>query len=150
LPRIDETGLPDRRREWRFALLSGGVLALAVYDKPMFAAVGLAPLWAYVRDRRERTLVVWMAGAVLSMAMIAGVSWRLTGHLSPYLGSGGRQGVTLCEPGKVPITPEVVQARTAGGGGGGGGKQVAVVPNSATGNHWTWLFRPLDVTLYEE
>src|SRR5436305_14541481 len=149
LPRSDETGLPDRRREWLFALLSGGVLALAVYDKPMFAAVGLAPLWAWFRDRRWRPLGVWMLGAVLSMAVIAGGSWRLTGHLSPYLGSGGRQGVMLCEPGKVPINPEVVQARTAGGGGGGG-QQVAAVPNSTTGNHWTWLFRPLDVTLYEE
>src|SRR5947199_8508548 len=101
LPRIDETGLPDRRREWLLALLSGGVLALAVYDKPMFAAVGLAPLRAWFRDRRWRTPGVWVAGAVLSMAMIAGGSWRLTGHLSPYLRSGGRQGVTLCEPRQV-------------------------------------------------
>jgi hypothetical protein len=150
LPRIDETGLPDRRRELLYALLSGGVLALAVYDKPMFAAVGLAPLWAYFRDRRWRTLGVWVLGAVLSMAVIAGVSWRLTGHLSPYLGGGGRQGVTLCEPGKVPINPEIVKVREAGGGGGGGGKHIASVPNSTTGNHWTWLFRAPDVTLYEE
>jgi hypothetical protein len=150
LSRIDETGLPGRRREWLFALLSGGVLALAVFDKPMFAAVGLAPLWAYFRDRRWRTLGVWMLGAVLSMAVIAGGSWRLTGHPSPYLGSGGRQGVTLCEPGKVPITPEVVKARAGGGGSGGDKHAAAAVPNSTTGNHWTWLFRAPDVTLYEE
>jgi hypothetical protein len=174
LPRIDETGLPDRRREWLFALLSGAVLALAVYDKPMFAAVGLAPLWAYGRDRRWRTLGVWMLGALVSMGAIAGVAIRLTGHPSSYFGVS-RQGVTLCEPGKVPISPEIAQARArqagggrgggqgeapggAPGGGTGGGTAAAatvaanpiVVPNSTTGNTWTWLVRPPDVTLYEE
>ncbi len=164
LPRIDETGLPDRRREWLFALVSGAVLALAVYDKPMFAAVGLAPLWAYGRDRRWKTLGVWMAGALLSMGIIAGIAIRLTGHPSSYFGVH-RQGVTLCEPGKVPISPEIVAARTGGGGQGraqgggnaGGGTGPATpavpgpaVPNSTTGNTWTWLVRPPDVTFYEE
>src|SRR5437764_766036 len=39
LPRTDESGLPDRRREIVFAALSGAALVLAVYNKPMFAAV---------------------------------------------------------------------------------------------------------------
>jgi hypothetical protein len=149
LPRADETGLPDRRRELLFAFLSGAVLALAVYDKPMFAAVGLAPLYAHLRDRRWKTLGVWLLGAVLSMGAIAGIAVKLTGHPSAYLGVH-RQGVTLCEPGKVPITPEIVQARTGGGGSRGGAKPATAVPNSTTGNTWTWLFRAVDVTLYEE
>lgn len=157
LPRTDETGLSDRRREWLYALVSGAVLALAVYDKPMFAAVGLAPLWAYGRDRRWKTLGVWILGATLSMGAIAGVAVRLTGHPSSYFGVH-RQGVTLCEPGKVPISPEIVKARTGGGQGrapggaqgGGNGGAMAPVPNSTTGNTWTWLVRPPDVTLYEE
>jgi hypothetical protein len=180
LPRIDETGLPNRRREWLFALISGAILALAVYDKPMFAAVGLAPLWAYGRDRRWKTLGVWMAGAVVSMGIIGGIAIRLTGHPSSYMGVH-RQGVTLCEPGKVPISPEIAAARAVGngqggaqgkvqaGGNGGGAPTPAAraaktapvpaspavpvipaVPNSTTGNTWTWLVRPPDVTLYEE
>jgi hypothetical protein len=149
LPRADETGLPDRRREWLFAFLSGAVLAFAVYDKPMFAAVGLAPLYAYLRERRWKTLAAWILGALLSMGAIAGLAVKLTGHPSAYLGVH-RQGVTLCEPGKVPISPEIAQARGGGGGGKGGAVSPTVVPNSTTGNTWTWLFRPLDVTLYEE
>ena len=154
LPRRDEAGMTDRDREMLFALISGGVLAFAVYDKPMFAAVGLAPLFAYWRDRRWKALGVWIAGAVVCMAAIAGLAFKLTGHPSPYLGIGGRRGVTLCEPGKVPIGPETVQAgagdqKAQGDKGAGGGTAVAV-PNSTTGNRWTWLLRKPDVTLYEE
>jgi hypothetical protein len=152
LPRRDEAGMTDRRREILLSLLSGGVLAFAVYDKPMFAAVGLAPLFACWRDRRWKAIGVWMLGAVLAMGAIAGLSFKLTGHPTPYLGTGARQGVTLCEPGKVPISPEIVQARSGVGGrdGGKGGAKAAPVPNSTTGNRWTWLFRAPDVTLYEE
>ena len=150
LPRTDETGLPDRRRELLFAFLSGAVLALAVYDKPMFAAVGLAPLYAHLRDRRWKTLGVWMLGAILSMGAIAGVAVKLTGHPSAYLGVQ-RQGVTLCEPGKVPISPEIVQARTGGGGGGDedGAKppRCPTPPPATPGRGSSGLS---DVTLYEE
>jgi hypothetical protein len=138
LPRPDETGRPDRRRELLFALVSGAVLALAVYNKPMYGVVGLAPLVAFARDRRWKTLGVWIAGAALGMAAIAGIATALTGHPSPYLGVR-RQGVTLCEPGKLPITPEETKAT--------GGVAVA---HSSTGNTWTWLLRKIDVTPYEE
>ena len=137
LPRADESGLPDRRRELLWAALSGAVLVLAVYNKPMFGAVGLAPLWAYARQRRWQTLGAWVLGAVLSLGAVAGVATALTGHPSAYLGVR-RQGVTLCEPGKVPITPEDTKAT--------GGVAVA---HSTTGNAWTWLVRKPDVTLYE-
>jgi hypothetical protein len=138
LPRPDETGMPDSRREILFAFLSGAVLVLAVYNKPMYGAVGLAPLWAYARQRRWKTLGAWVLGAVVCLAAAAGLATVLTGHPSAYLGVRGRQGITLCEPGKVPIAPE--PSPKPGG---------AAVPHSTTGNTWTWLLRAPDVTLYE-
>ncbi|HKI04645.1 MAG TPA: hypothetical protein VKK31_21880 [Thermoanaerobaculia bacterium] len=137
LPRADETGAPDRRRELLWAALSGAALVLAVYNKPMFGAVGLAPLWAYARQRRWPALGAWVLGAALSLAAVAGLATALTGHPSAYLGVR-RQGVTLCEPGKMPIAPEAV--KETGGVAAG---------HSPTGNAWTWLVRPPDVTLYE-
>jgi len=153
LPLLDEAGLPDRRRELLFAAISGAVLALAVYDKPMFGAVGLAPLFACARDRRWKTAGVWMLAAFLSLGAIAGLAVELTGHPSAYLGMGSRQGVTFCEPGKVPIGPAPPAAVQPAGGGAKGGAipaATAPAPNSTTGNRWTWLFRAPDVTLYEE
>jgi hypothetical protein len=160
LPRADESGLPDRRRELLYAALSGGVLMLAVYDKPMFAAVGLAPLFALARDRRWKSAAAWIAAAVLTLGLACGIAYKLTGHPSAYLGVH-RQGVTFCEPGKVPIgpapPPAVTSPASPGAGAPGSGQTAnvakaaaAAVPNSTTGNAWTWLFRPLDVTLYEE
>jgi hypothetical protein len=136
LPRPDAAG-DSERRELLFALLSGAVLVLAVYNKPMFAAVALAPLWGYVRQRRWKTVGAWLLGAALCLAVVAGLATLLTGHPSAYLGVR-RQGVTLCEPGKLPITPEVTQA--TGG---------VAVPQSSTGNTWTWLLRAPDITFYE-
>jgi len=138
LPHPDESGEPDDRRELLYALLSGAALVMVVYNKPMFGAVGLAPLWAYARRRRWKTIGAWVLGAVLSLAAVTGLATMLTGHPSAYLGVR-RQGVTLCEPGKVPITPESTHAT--------GGVAVA---HSPTGNTWTWLVRTPDVTLYEE
>ncbi len=140
LPRRDEAALPDLRRELLWAVLSGAVLVLAAYNKPMFAAVGIAPLWAYFRDRRWKAIGVWMAGAVLSLGIVAGIATALTGHPSAYLGVR-RQGVTLCEPGKMPIAPEVLQKT--------GGVPAVAAGHSPTGNAWTWLLRKPDVTLYE-
>ncbi len=140
LPRPDEsadTGEPEGRRDLLLALLSGAVLVLAVYNKPMLGAVGLAPLWVYLRQRRWKTIAAWVLGAALSLGAVAGLATVLTGHPSAYLGVR-RQGVTLCEPGKMPITPEATQA--AGG---------VAVPQSTTGNAWTWLLRSPDITFYE-
>jgi hypothetical protein len=149
LPWIDETGLPDRRREGLRAALSGALLVLAVYNKPMFGALGLAPLYAHARERRWKTAGAWVLGAVMSLVVVAGIATGLTGHPSAYLGVS-RQGATLCEPGKVPIAPVAPPpARPAGGGATAASGKVAV-PNSTTGNTWTWLIRKPDVTLYEE
>ena len=163
LPRTDEAGLPDLRREALFAAISGAVLVLVVYNKPMFAAVGLVPLWVYVRDRRWKTAGVWLLGAVLGMAAVCGLAVALTGHPSAYLGAKQRQGVTLCEPGKLPLTPEAAKspaspappaatpAITPSAAPAAAKAPAAVDPvtNSTTGNSWTWLFRRPDITLYE-
>ncbi len=143
LPRRDESGFPDLRRELLWAALSGAVLVLAAYNKPMFAAVGVAPLWAYLRARRWKAIGAWMAGAVVSLGIVAGIATALTGHPSAYLGVR-RQGVTLCEPGKMPIAPEATKAT-----GGTPATPAIAAGHSPTGNAWTWLVRKPDVTLYE-
>ena len=162
LPRMDEAG-PDLRREALFAAISGAVLVLAVYNKPMFAAVGLVPLWVYVRDRRWKTAGVWLLGAVLGMAAVCGLAVALTGHPSAYLGAKQRQGVTLCEPGKVPLTPDTTKAPapppqppSMPAAAISPTPAVPKIPSSVdpvtsstTGNAWTWLIRKPDITLYE-
>lgn len=137
LPRDEEVF--DRRR-LTLAALSGAVLVFAVYNKPMLAAVGLAPLWGYVRRRQWKTAGVWMAGAVLCMALVAGISFGLTGTPTSYLGVPQRGGFTVCEPGKMPVEPvkEEVQAPQAGARG------AAAAAESPTGNRMTWLFRMPD------
>jgi hypothetical protein len=108
--------------------LSGGALALAVYNKPMLAAVGLALLLGWARRRCWREAGAWLAGAALSLAALAGLSVALTGHPTSYLGVR-RQGVAVCEPGRMPIAPE----STAGGGS-------APKPVQGTGGAWSWIF----------
>jgi hypothetical protein len=141
LPRRDEDVPPDPRRDLRrellFAAISGAVLVLAVYNKPMFGAVGLAPLYAYARERRWKTAGAWLLGAALGMGIVAGIATALTGHPSAYLGVR-RQGVEMCQPGVMPIAPEVTQA--TGGVAAG---------HSPTGNAFTWLIRVPEVTAYE-
>ena len=137
LPRRDEDGPSDVRRDLLFAAISGAALVLAAYNKPMYAAVGLAPLYAYARERQWKTAAAWIVGAVLSVGVVAGVATALTGHPSAYLGVR-RQGVELCEPGVVPITPE--DTKTTGGVAAG---------HSPTGNAFTWLIRVPEVTAYE-
>lgn len=129
LPRPDETGRDSLPRPLLSAALSGAAIVLAAYNKPMFAAVGLAPLFVYARGRQWKTIGAWMAGALLAAGITAGVATALTGHPSSYLGVR-RQGVTICEPGKMPISPEVTE-KTAGVAAG----------HSPTGNAFSWLIR---------
>ena len=138
LPR-EEPASSDRRR-LLLAVISGAVLVFAVYNKPMLAAVGLAPLWGYVRRRGWKTAGAWMAGAVLCMAVVAAISQGLTGTPTSYLGVPQRGGFTVCEPGRMPVEPvkEAVQAPRTGAGG------AAAAAESPTGNRMTWLFRKPD------
>lgn len=119
-----------RRRTLLLAALSGAALALAVYHKPVIGAVGLAPLYAYVRSRRWTAGAAWLAGAALSLGAAVGLAVLLTGHPTPYLGVE-RQGVTVCDPETVPITAATAAtAATAKG-------QV----DRPTGGAWSWIFQ---------
>jgi hypothetical protein len=148
LPRDEET---VDRRSLLLAALSGAVLVFAVYNKPMLAAVGIAPLWGYVRRRQLKMAGTWIAGAILFMALVAGISFGLTGTPTSYLGVPQRGGFTVCEPGKMPVDPvpplpnplppasgEGAGAQRAGAGG------AAAAAESPTGNAMTWLFRAPD------
>jgi len=112
---------PDRSRP-RAPLgslaLSGAALALAVYNKPMILAVGLAaaahlgaPLLrrATRTGRAGRAAAAWVLGFVVCLGLVAGLATALTGHPSPYLGVR-RQGVTVCDPGQMPRIAEGVRA----------------------------------------
>ena len=146
LPRDEpgETGM--ERRSLALAALSGAVLVFAVYNKPMIAAVGLAPLWGYVRRRTWKTAASWLAGAALCMGLVAGLSVLLTGTPTSYLGVQ-RSGFAVCEPGRMPVqptppTPAAAKAAPVTGG-------AAAAAASPTGNAWTWLLRTPDTSWSE-
>jgi hypothetical protein len=95
-------------------VLSGVLLAIAIYNKPMLVVLALpivgAPL---LRGRRPlerlRPALAWGAGCALALGVMALLSVALLGHPTPYLGAQARQGVTLCGPGEMPAG--VVAAR---------------------------------------
>lgn len=105
----EEEGLPRPRREALLAALSGAALALAVYNKPMLAAIGLAPLWGWWRERRWRQIGSWLGGAAACLVVLAAVSWGLTGTPTAYL-AVQRGGFTLCGPGQMPVYPNATAA----------------------------------------
>lgn len=136
LPRegvIPETG----RRALILAAASGAALFLAVYNKPMIAAIGIAPMWGYVRRKDWRTAGAWLAGAALCGILVAGISMALTGTPTSYLGVQ-RSGFTVCEPGSMPVEPVKAEAPRPTRGG------AAAAAASPTGNAMTWLLRTPD------
>ena len=120
---------PRHRDElpWTWVILSGAALAPAVYNKPILAALGLGPLIALMMARRWKRATLWVVAAAVSLGLVVGVAVALTGHATPYLGVK-RQGITVCEPGVMPIGP----------GPSGGAAPDADRP---TGGAWSWLFR---------
>jgi hypothetical protein len=139
-----------RRLLWT-AAVSGAALVFAVYNKPMVVAVAVAPLWGYLRHRQWRVISAWILGAAVCAAAVAGIGLALTGHPTSYLGVT-RQGVTVCEPGRMPIAPlpepgagpaSDVIARSAPHAA------AAVAAASPTGNTWSWLVRKPDTTWSE-
>ncbi|MBZ0114759.1 MAG: hypothetical protein K8J08_20015 [Thermoanaerobaculia bacterium] len=112
---------------WTWVLLSGAALAPAVYNKPILAALGLGPLILLLVERRFKAVVLWVLAAAVALGLVVGVAVALTGHPTPYLGVK-RQGVTVCEPGVVPIGP---------------GPEGGAAPDEdrPTGGAWSWLFR---------
>jgi hypothetical protein len=138
-------GLRPARRgrgELVWAALSGAALCAPVYNKPVFAALGLAIVWGYLRERRWPVLAAWLLGAALTMAALAGLGTLLTGHPSSYLGVV-RRSVTLCEPGQMPIGPER-EAGTADPELPAGGL-LSPPPPAPPSNAWSWLFHVPDI-----
>lgn len=143
------------------ALLSAGALALTAYNKPVYALLGLPVLAAYLWGRQWRLVLAWLAGLVGASAVLVGVALALTGHASSYLGVV-RQGVTLCEPGRMPIgptpaaattilPPAAVQPSTPGDSENAPSVEAeplapipAVAPTRT--NAWAWIFRVPPIT----
>lgn len=153
----EEEGLPRPRREALLAALSGAALALAVYNKPMLLAIGLAPLWGWWRERRWRQIGAWLSGATGCIVVLAAVSWGLTGTPTAYL-AVQRGGFTLCGPGQMPVFPNqpaAHEAATAPAPVAPGAPSAtptpatgaaAAIAESPTGNSYRWLFRLPDTS----
>jgi len=78
-------------------VLSATALTLAVYHKPMYAAIGVAALYRFWRRDGWRRAAAWLASAVVSMALVVGGSLVLTGQPIAYLGSD-RLGIKIEDP----------------------------------------------------
>lgn len=115
------------RRRWLRVLGSGAVLALAVYNKPVFAAMGVPALFAVYRRRGWKAAAAWIAAAAIALGLLAGLGYALSGHPTAYLGAA-RGGVRLEDPQTEDDYLEdmrrFVQLR--------GDEKV---------NAWTWIFR---------
>lgn len=133
---IDAATSPRRplRLTW-LAAASGVALAAAAYNKPVFAAIGLPLVVALAGKRRWRAAAGWVAGFALALGAAAGGAVALTGHPTPYLGVE-RMGVTLCEPGVMPVEP------VPGGLGGPSAER-------PTGGAWSWIFHLPEVSWEE-
>lgn len=129
--------------------LSGAVLTLAVYNKPMFAAVGLAALYQLLRRQGWKSVLVWIAAAATTMVAICGLSIALTGQASAYLGVA-RAGVTLhsedLDPALDPLrTRAALDAPVEGADQGAVTDDAAGPPakgRRANANSWGWIFKP--------
>lgn len=135
-------GFENRRRAWWLTVLSGVLLALPAYNKPMFAAIALPLAGAYLLRRQWRTAALWIAGFAATLSLFSAMSLGWTGQLLPYLGSDVRAAVRVCEPGGWP--PEIVEARRIAAGAApttGEAAAAVTIPESPTGNTFSWLFR---------
>lgn len=131
------------------AAVSGAVLAPAVYNKPMYAAVGVAALFALLRRWGFKSALVWVLAAAAAMAGICGLSIALTGHPSAYLGVA-RAGVSIhsddLDAALTPVRGRLgrVAAREQADRGPGreSDSQADATEASATPNSWGWILKP--------
>lgn len=125
-------------RELLRAIGSGAVLALAIYNKPVFAAMGLPALWVVFRRRGARAAAAWIAAAALSLGLLAGLGYSLSGHPTAYLGAA-RGGVKLADP----ATEDDYLASL---------RQMIEARDDDRANAWTWIFRipEIDTRLLKE
>lgn len=129
--------------------LAGVVLALGTYHKPMLAAFALPAVVAAWRSRgRVGNTLAWALGFGACLAGVMVVSLQATGTLSAYLGVV-RQGVTICEPGRLPLddvaavvapAPVTAEAPPAAVAAPRLATSVATTA-SPTGGAWSWIFR---------
>jgi len=137
------------RKALLLALASGAALALAAYNKPVYAALALPLVVAWARQRRWARAATWIGGAALAGLLCIGGAWLLTGHFSAYLGVA-RQGVVLCEPDRMPIGPS--PAAPAASAPSPAGDEDAPPPASAAApakpalNAWSWIFARPEVS----
>ncbi len=132
----------NRRRAWWLTALSGVLLALPTYNKPMFAAIALPLAGGFLLRRQWRTAALWIAAFAAALALLSVMSFGWTGQPLPYLGADVRAAVRVCEPGGWPA--EIVEARRTAAGAApttGEAAAAATIPESPTGNTFSWLFR---------
>lgn len=116
---------PVRQLLWTIG--SGAVLALAVYNKPAFAAMGLPALWVVYKRKGLKAAVAWVVAAALALGLLAGIGYGLSGHPSAYLGVA-RGGVHLDDPG----SPDDYLASL---------RRFVKLRGDEQANAWTWIFR---------
>ena len=128
---------------------AGGVaLGMAVYSKPMFAALILPSLVAPLLMRRFVRAVVPSAAMALSVLVLSVMSLGLTDVASAYMAP--RQGFTLCSPDQPPLELAGLAAVPAGSS-----QPAAESPDAestgpdahtAEGNSWAWVLGVPDIT----
>ena len=140
LHRFDDAPPISRWDRWRGKLFgpaarpawSAALLAMAVYNKPMLAAMALPALFVFGQRRQWRRLATWVVAGALAMGLVAGIAIGFTGHASAYLGVE-RMGVPVFDPDQLPVQPVVRPAAEDG----------------PTTNSWTWLARIPEVDIIE-
>ncbi|MEM8960222.1 MAG: hypothetical protein AAGD38_01975 [Acidobacteriota bacterium] len=171
-------GTGSRWRRWLGVLagrpaavvLSASTLALGVYNKPMLAFMGVPVIVALAFGKRWRSVAGWLTSAVVTMAVIAGISFAFTGTPTAYLGFA-RAGFPVKTPFYVP-TDLVAEAdaqaqermaaaaamrakREAEEGGEIDPEEAAriaaekVVNEEKPVRSFWWIFRPPDLTWQE-
>jgi len=105
--------------------LSGAVIALGAYNKPVLGALALPILYSLWRRRGLKPVIAWCVASVLALGLLAGISTALTGHPTAYLGVS-RSGVRVVDADSMPAVMAHLE------------EQLAV--NSTTANSWSWMF----------
>ncbi len=126
--------------------VSGAALALAVYNKPPFALVGLAAALIFLRRQGWRAAATWAAGLVTAGLLFAAIAVALTGHPSAYLGVE-RAGFKVEEFDRMPVEPRDLApaAPDATVAPEGTPRATAAVVDEGPKNSWWWIFRPPEI-----
>ncbi|MEE2775269.1 MAG: hypothetical protein VYE73_00655 [Acidobacteriota bacterium] len=98
-----------------WAATAGASLALAAYNKPIYAPIGAALVVLVWKSGRWRGVAGLGSGGVLASAAVIWLAVTLQGPASPYLGGHQRRALTVCEPGSVPVQPVAAAAPGPGG-----------------------------------